>query len=253
MKETLLRYVLLAVFATVAVSGYGDDKVDYAKIETLVTNRLVILGKRVMVYNYLYSLKRQTGATDSDVADCLGRYIKRSASAEPGTKEYGRCRTAIWLFAEISDDRQMKVLADVAESNDSMAAERALSCYYRRMRDKGGLEFVEKLLDKDNLSTNMYGEISTVLLLDAGGCLGKDVNHRTRLAALARRQLSRRKHCRLFDEVLSSIDAEYAESEQRRQLVEDAASNRIRGMSDQHRKYFLAVKEAVEKRTEARK
>ena len=76
MKETLLRYVLLAVFATVAVSGYGDDKVDYAKIETLVTNRLVILGKRVMVYNYLYSLKRQTGATDSDVADCLGRYIK---------------------------------------------------------------------------------------------------------------------------------------------------------------------------------
>ena len=75
--------------------------------------------------------------------------------------------------------------------------------------------------------------------LDARDFWGKDVNHKAKLAAFSRRQLSGRKHCRLFDEVLSVIDEEYAESEQRKQLVEDAVSNRIRGMQDQHRKYFL--------------
>ena len=114
---------------TVAVPGYGDGKVDYDKMETLVTNKLVFMSQNVMVHNYLNYVKQQTGATNVDVADCLGRFIMRSASAEPGTKEFCCCRTAIWLFAEISEDRQMKVLADVAETHDSKAAEKALLYY----------------------------------------------------------------------------------------------------------------------------
>ena len=91
MKETLLRYVLLAVFATVAVSGYGDDKVDYAKIETLVTNRLVILGKRVMVYNYLKSTMG-VKVTLMPMAEASAAAIREHSSAMAGSKEQPRAR-----------------------------------------------------------------------------------------------------------------------------------------------------------------
>ena len=246
MKDMALRYVLLAIIAAVAISGYATN-VDYVQMELLATNKLVFMRHSVMVRNYLNYVKQRTGATNSDVADCLGRYIKRYISAEPGTKEFSGCRTATWLFAEVSDDGQMKILADIVESSDSTAAENALLYYYRRMRDKGGLEFVEGLLDRDVVSTNMYDEISTVLRLDAKDFWGKDVNHKMKMKDFCRRQLSRRKHCKMFDEVLSSIDAEYAESEQRRRLVEDAVSNRIQGLKDQHRKYFQEVKKNIDK------
>ena len=248
MKETLLRYVLLAVFATVAVSGYGDGKVDYDKMETLVTNKLVFLSQNVMVHNYLNYVKQQTGATNVDVADCLGRFIMRSASAEPGTKEFSCCRTAIWLFAEISEDRQMKVLADVAERQDNRTACNALYYYYRRMRGKRGLELVERLLEKETLGTNVCCEVSVVLRMDAADGFGRNDGHRTALTAFAKRLLERRKHLKLADSLMLKLDNGYDRSERRRRLAEDVATDRIPDMVDSHRRYFKDALKSMDRR-----
>ena len=38
MKGKFLHYALMAIVAAVVIPGYGDDKVDYAQMELLVTS-----------------------------------------------------------------------------------------------------------------------------------------------------------------------------------------------------------------------
>lgn len=243
MKNSLLCCMLHVCSVFVAISSFGaESAVDYDKMESLVTNKLVMIDNAEMRRGCLSYIKQQTGADDFAIVNCLGKYIRKHSHADPGQFEYGRCRTAMWLFAEIANDEQMNELIEVAETQDGRTAQLALRCYYRRMRTKGGLERIERMLNREMLGTNMYAEVSSVLRLDAKDFWGRDDNHRKKLERLARQQLAKRKHCRIFDEVLSVLDSEYAKSEQRRVLVEMAASSQLLELSEKHKVYFLDVK-----------
>lgn len=247
MKNALLCCILQSCSVFTAISSFGaESAVDYDKMESLVTNRLVMIDNAEMRQGCLTYIKQQTGADDFDIVCCLGRYIRKHSYANPGQFEYGRCRTAMWLFAEIANDEQMNELIEVAETQENRTAQLALRYYYRRMRTKGGLERIERMLNREMLGTNMYAEVSSVLRLDAKDFWGRDNNHKSELERLARRQLAKRKHCRIFDEVLSSLDSKYAKSEQRRVLVEMAVSNQLLELTEKHKEYFLKEKKKME-------
>lgn len=243
MKARLLRHALVAIVATVAISGYGSNKVDYAQMELLVTNRLICCHHREITLSWLEYIKRQTGAKSEDVALCLGNYLKANVQAEPGTVSYSRYHSAMWLFTELADDKQYETLAGIAETGDGKTASDALFYYYKKMRNKGGLAFVERLLARPSLSSNVYNEVSASLCLDASGRFGKDEEHADSLRQFSRRQLAKRKHCKLFDDVMLRLDSDYATSEMRRKLIDDIAENRVEGLPDEHRHHFLELRQ----------
>lgn len=247
MKDILLRYTLMAVIATVAISGYGDSKVDYAQMEMLVTNRLVCVRHSEMLPCYRDFIKKQTGATDSDIAECLSRYVRRQVNVQPCTESYDNFSRALGQFAKLADDGQMAVLPEIVENSSGKAACEVLYQYYRRMRKKGGLESVERLLDKESLNTNVYNEISMVLRMDAAGAFGEDSIHRGRLLAFARKQLGRRKHLKLADAVMLKLDAEYASSNERRLLLEEILADRIKDMPNGQKEHFRAIKHSADR------
>ena len=249
MKGMVLRRTLMAVMATVAVSCNGADKVDYAQMETLVTNRLVCIRHSEMVPYYRDFIKKQTGATDSDIADCLSRYVRRHVNVQPCTESYDNFSRALGQFAKIADDGQMAVLPGIAENSSGKAACDVLYQYYRRMRKKGGLESIERLLDKKSLSTNVYNEISMVLRMDAAGAFGDDSIHKGRLLAFARKQLGRRKHLKLADAVMLKLDAGYAGSNERRLLLEEILADRVKDMPKDQKEYFRAIMQPVDQRS----
>ena len=109
MKAKLLRYLLMAGIATVANAGYGDGKVDYAQMESLVTNRLICCHHREITLPWLEYIKRQTGAKNEDVARCLGNYLKSNVQVQPGTVSYRRYHSAMWLFTELASDKQYEL------------------------------------------------------------------------------------------------------------------------------------------------
>lgn len=243
MKGMVLRYMLLAVIAAVAISGYGDGKADYAQMEMLVTNRLICCHHREITLSWLEYIKRQTGAKSEDVALCLGNYLKANVQAEPGTVSYSRYHSAMWLFTELADDKQYETLAEIAEMGDRKTAADALFYYYKKMRNRGGLEFVERLLARPSLSSNVYNEVSASLCLDASGHFGKDEKHANSLRLFSRRQLEKRKHCKLFDDVMLKLDSNYATSEMRRKLIDDIAANRVEGLSNEHKQHFVELRQ----------
>ena len=63
---------------TVAVSGYGEGKADYDKMCSLVTNQLISLRHTGMKMSCLSAIKTQTGANDSEIANCLSAYIRET-------------------------------------------------------------------------------------------------------------------------------------------------------------------------------
>ena len=243
MKGKLLHYALMAVIAAVVIPGYGDDKVDYALMELLVTNRLICCHHREITLSWLEHIKRQTGAKSEDVARCLGKYLKANVQAEPGTVSYSRYHSAMWLFTELADDRQYETLAEIAETGKRKTAADALFYYYKKMRSRGGLELVERLLARPSLSSNVYNEVSESLCLDASGHFGKDEKHADSLREFSRRQLARRKHCKLFDDVMLKLDSDYATSELRRKLIDDIVANRVAGLSNEHKQHFVELRQ----------
>lgn len=243
MKAKLLRYLLMAVIAMVANSGYGDGKGDYAQMESLVTNRLICCHHREITLSWLEYIKRQTGAKNEDIARCLGDYLKANVQAQPGTVSYSRYHSAMWLFTELADDKQHEILAEIAETGDGETASDALFCYYKKKRNKGGLALVERLLARSSLSSNVYNEVSASLCLDASGYLGKDEKHADSLREFSRRQLAKRRHCKLFDDVMLKLDSDYATSEMRRKLIDDIAASRVEGLSNEHKRYFVELRQ----------
>ena len=241
MKGMVLHRTLMAVMATVAVSCNSADKVDYAQMELLVTNRLICCHHREITLSWLEYIKRQTGAKSEDVALCLGNYLKANVQAEPGTVSYSRYHSAMWLFTELADDKQYETLAGIAETGDGKTASDALFYYYKKMRNKGGLALVERLLVRPSLSSNVYNEVSASLCLDASGYFGQDEEHADSLRQFSRRQLAKRKHCKLFDDVMLRLDPDYATSEMRRKLIDDIAENRVKGLPNEHRNHFLEL------------
>ena len=233
----------MAVVATVAFFAYGDGKVDYAQMEMLVTNRLICCHHREITLSWLEYIKRQTGAKSEDVALCLGNYLKANVQAEPGTVPYSRYHSAIWLFTELADNKQYETLAEIAETGERKTAADALFYYYKKMRNKGGLALVERLLARPSLSSNVYHEVSATLCLDAAGHFGKDKKHADSLRLFSRRQLAKRKHCKLFDDVMLKLDADYATSDMRRKLIDDIAENRVEGLPSEHKRYFVDLRQ----------
>ena len=249
MKARLLRHALVAIVATVAISGFGDDKVDYAQMELLVTNRLVCVRHSEMVPYYRDFIKKQTGATDSDIADCLLRYVRRQVNVQTCTEPYDNFSRALGQFTKLADDGQMAVLPEIVENSSGKAACDVLYQYYRRMRKKGGVESVERLLDKKSLSTNAYNEISMVVRMDAAGAFGEDSVHRGKLLAFAKKQFGRRKHLKLADEVMLKLDAGYADSKERRLLLEEILADRIKDMPKGQKEHFRAIMQSVDRRS----
>lgn len=242
MKWALLRCVMLAVIFVAFTPCYGDGKVDYDKMELLVTNKLICCHHREITLSWLEHIKRQTGAKSEEVACCLGDYLKANVQAEPGTVSYSRYHSAMWLFTELASDGQYRTLAEIAETGNGKTAADAVFYYYKRMRNKGGLELVERLLSRPSLSSNVYDEVSVSLRLDAAGCFGKDERHAASLRQLSRRQLSKRKHCKLFDDVMLKLDSNYATSELRRKLIDDVVANRVEGLPNEHKQYFRELR-----------
>ena len=74
------HYLIICVLFgfTVAVSGYGEGKVDYDKMCSLVTNQLISLRHTGMKMSCLSAIKTQTGANDSEIANCLSAYIREN-------------------------------------------------------------------------------------------------------------------------------------------------------------------------------
>ena len=243
MKEVLLRYALMSVIAAFAISGHGDGKVDYDRMETLVTNRLICCHHREITLSWLEYIKRQTGAKSEDVALCLGNYLKANVQAEPGTVSYSRYHSAMWLFTELAGDKQYETLAEIAEAGEGKTSADALFYYYKKMRSRGGLELVKRLLARPSLSSNVYNEVSASLCLDASGHFGKDEKHADSLRLFSRSQLAKRKHCKLFDDVMLKLDSDYATSEMRRKLIDDIAANRVERLSNEHKRYFLELRQ----------
>lgn len=249
MKARLLRHALVAIVATVAISGYGSNKVDYAQMELLVTNKLICIRHSEMMPHYRDYIKKQTGATDADIADCLSRYVRGQVNVQPCTESYDNFSRALGQFTKLADERQMAVLPEIVENSSGKAACDVLYQYYRRMRKKGGLESVERLLDKKSLSTNAYNEISMVVRMDAAGAFGEDSVHMGKLLAFAKKQLGRRKHLKLADEVMLKLDAGYADSKERRLLLEEILADRIKDMPKGQKEHFHAIMQSEDRRS----
>lgn len=244
MKEMLLRYALLAAVFAAVIPGYGEDKVDYVQMESLVTNRLICCHHREITLSWLEHIKRQTGAKNEDIARCLGDYLKANVRAVPGTASYGRYHSAMWLFTELADDRQYETLSEIAEAGDEKTAADALFYYYKRMRNKGGLKLVERLLARPSLSSNVYNEVSMSLRLDASGRFGTNEEHVALLRQFSCRQIVKRKHCKLFDDVMVKLDPNYEKSEVRRKLIDDIVADRVEGLSSEHKKHFMELRQS---------
>lgn len=233
MKEGLLRYALIAVIATLAVSGYGDGRVDYDKMCSLVTNQLISLRHNGMKMSCLSAIKTQTGANNFEIANCLSAYIRAKRGARPCTLDYEQCLSAIELFSRLANDKQYAVLADVAQDDTNATAAVSFGYYFRRMKKTDGLMLAERILDAKTLSPNMRVEILATLKNDVQDSSSADPAYKQALCQLSRRQIVKRRHCKVFDEMLYRLDPEYERSDLRRDLIRDASQGKIPGMIGQ--------------------
>lgn len=227
MKWALLRCVMLAVIFVAFTPCYGDGKVDYDKMELLVTNQLVALRHSAMKASCLAAIKAQTGANDYEIANCLGSYIRAKGMSSPYTQDYELCLSALGLFSRIANEEQYSLLADIAKTQTNAIATISFGHYFRRMRKRGGLQLVEQLLDDKELSPAMRVEIIVTLKKDAGDVAKGDDLYRRTLCQLGRRQIAKRQHCHVFDEMLNTIDPEYKRSDLRRGLLRDVSKGKI--------------------------